>query len=481
MTKINNLVEDAYRRVEQEQQKVASDMYRLQFHLMPPVGLLNDPNGFIQIDEVYHVFYQWNPFETAHGAKFWGHFTSTDLVNWTTEPIALAPDQWYDKNGCYSGSAIEHDGKMYLFYTGNVKEDNGERSTYQCMAVSEDGISFEKKGPVIHLPKGYTAHFRDPKVWKSGNEWLMVLGAQNLKHEGEAVLYRSDNLFEWEFLGPAAGSQMNELEEFGYMWECPDLFQLDGHDVLIVSPQGLEPEGDHFHNLYQSGYFIGKLDPQTKRLQHGTFTELDRGFDFYAPQTTLDSEGRRLLIAWMGITDEMEKYQPTIEHNWIHALTIPRELKIVNNKIYQKPATELKALRKNEVRYKAVCLEAGIVKNFSDIQGDSLEMQLDFNDSIAGIFEMEIRDNIKISYHSTERLFTLERKNLKDGKKEFRRCALEKLHKLHIFLDTSSIEIFLNDGEEVCTARFFAKENDKCITFYSDQIETFDLSKWGLK
>lgn len=162
----HELIEKANQEVERNREMVESDPYRLRFHLMPPVGLLNDPNGFIQFKGVYHLFYQWNPFETAHGAKFWGHYTSKDFINWEHQPIALAPSEWYEKNGCYSGSAIENDGKMVLFYTGNVKDENGDRETYQCMAVSQDGITFEKKGPVIYLPEGYTAHFRDPKVWK---------------------------------------------------------------------------------------------------------------------------------------------------------------------------------------------------------------------------------------------------------------------------------------------------------------------------
>src|SRR5690606_39202751 len=170
---------------------VASDPYRLHYHLMPPVGLLNDPNGFVFYQGKYHMFYQWNPFKTEHGAKFWGHYVSDDLVHWEEAPYALAPDSWFDKDGCYSGSAIVHDDKMFLFYTGNVKDEEGNRESYQCVAVSEDGFTFEKKGPVIQVPPGYTAHFRDPKVLYRDNQWYMVLGAQTEAEQGEVVLYAS--------------------------------------------------------------------------------------------------------------------------------------------------------------------------------------------------------------------------------------------------------------------------------------------------
>lgn len=188
------------------------------------------------------------PFKTGHGAKLWGHYSSADLVNWRHEEIALTPSDWFDKNGCYSGSAIAENDVLHLFYTGNVRDGEGNRETYQCLAVSKDGISFEKQGVVARLPKGYTAHFRDPKVWKKNGSWYMVLGAQTENLEGRAVLFQSDNLKDWQFLGDITGSNTDQLGEFGYMWECPDMFELDGKDVLIVCPQGLEAE----EMLYQN-------------------------------------------------------------------------------------------------------------------------------------------------------------------------------------------------------------------------------------
>src|SRR5699024_7408058 len=115
--------------------KVENDRHRLRYHLMQPAGLLNDPKGQLHFQGAYHVFFQWNTFETRHGSKSWGHYVSKNLTDWTLEEAALVPDEWYDKDGCYSGSAVEHEGKMYLFYTGNVKNEQNERSTYQCLAV----------------------------------------------------------------------------------------------------------------------------------------------------------------------------------------------------------------------------------------------------------------------------------------------------------------------------------------------------------
>jgi beta-fructofuranosidase len=475
----HELINKANQEVERNREMVENDPYRLRFHLMPPVGLLNDPNGFIQFKGVYHLFYQWNPFETSHGAKFWGHFTSKDLINWEHQPIALAPSEWYEKNGCYSGSAIEHEGKMVLFYTGNVKDENGDRETYQCMAVSKDGITFDKKGPVIHLPEGYTAHFRDPKVWNKDNTWYMVLGAQDVDEQGKVVLYSSTDLKKWELLGPITGSFMNQLGPFGYMWECPDLFELDGKDVLLVSPQGLEPEGDLYQNIFQAGYFVGELDYKKASYQHGSFTELDRGFDFYAPQTTVDEKGRRLLFAWMGITDDHEKYQPTIEKGWIHAMTLPRVLTRKGEKVIQQPVEELQQLRRNEVSYNEVQLTTSNV-TLEEIKGEAVELHLDEMNCEGETFEINFRGGARFVYSPKVGKMSLHRENFKDGSLESRHSMIDALKKLHVFIDTSSIEIFVNDGEEVFTARYYPDAADKSLTFSADGLVQFDLKKWDL-
>lgn len=461
--------------VEESRSFIETDPHRLQYHLMPPAGLLNDPNGLIQFNGIYHVFFQWNPFETKHGKKSWGHYTSTDLVNWTLENAALMPDSWYDKDGCYSGSAVEHEGKLYLFYTGNVKNEQDERESYQCLAVSDDGMHFEKKGPVLDLPEGYTAHFRDPKVWKEEEYWLMVLGAQNKALHGEAVLARSLNLEDWEFMGPIAGSHMNGLGDFGFMWECPDLFSLDERDVLIVCPQGLKAEGDQYQNLYQAGYFLGDFDSAEAEFRHGSFQELDRGFDFYAPQTMMDDQGRRLLIGWMGMTDDHEQDQPTIQNNWIHALTIPRVLAVKDGKMIQSPPPKLQALRGEPAEYE-VTLEEGNV--FSETVGLSSEIVIDFTESVDDTFEMQIRNDIRITFENHR--FVVERNHFSGTGREQRAAALENLNKLHVFLDHSSIEIFINEGEEVFTCRYFPNPDDNGILLKAANKTVLEFQCWPL-
>ncbi|WJE15499.1 sucrose-6-phosphate hydrolase [Halobacillus sp. ACCC02827] len=464
--------------VEKHKDTVESDPYRLKYHHMPPVGLLNDPNGFIQWKGTYHLFYQWMPFDTGHGAKFWGHYASEDLVKWRHEPIALTPSDWFDKNGVYSGSAVVHDDELYLFYTGNVKDENDNREAYQCIAVSQDGVHFEKQGVAVNLPEGYTPHFRDPKVWKKADHWYMVIGAQSEDLQGKVVMFQSSDLKNWELMGPVTGSGEGTLGSFGYMWECPDLFALGGKDILIVSPQGLEPQGMNYANTYQSGYFAGALDYNTGKLEHEDFRELDRGFEFYAPQTTLDEQGRRLLFGWMGVPDQYEQAHPTIEYQWVHCMTLPRELTWNGTQIIQKPAEELKQMRGPVLLHSSITINND-QKAIRGIEGKSVEWNLEF-EKIEDQFAIELFQYASLSYK--DGVLTLSRPHLEDKTKtEFRRVALEQgLKSMRLYVDHSSLEVFINEGEEVMTSRIFPQPEEEHILFTSLGESTFSIEQWKL-
>ncbi|MEC3608031.1 sucrose-6-phosphate hydrolase [Bacillus glycinifermentans] len=471
------LREQAMKRVAAYENIVNQDPYRLHYHIMPPVGLLNDPNGFIQWKGTYHLFYQWMPFKTGHGAKCWGHYSSRDLVRWRHEEIALTPSDWYDRSGCYSGSAIAENDMLHVFYTGNVRDEEGNRETYQCHAVSKDGISFEKRGVVARLPEGYTAHFRDPKVWKKDGRWYMVLGAQTERLEGRAVLFTSQNLTEWSFLGDLTGSNTDQLGEFGYMWECPDIITLDGKDILIVCPQGLEAEGFRFQNVYQSGYFVGELDERKPALRHGDFEELDRGFDFYAPQTTKDESGRRILIGWMGVPDQDEQSQPTIPNEWVHCMTLPRELSLKKNRLVQKPVQELRTLRQEE---KNAHISLKQDTEMLDVKQPEKAEILLIPQYIEEGFDISFRGAARLIYSKTDGLLTLERNSYVDERTEARHCRVERLKDVNIFLDSSSIEVFVNGGEEVFTARYFPYPGNNRVSISVRKEIKAEVTSWTL-
>ena len=229
--------------------------YRQKYHIMPQIGWMNDPNGFIYYKGEYHLFYQYHPYSAVWGPMHWAHTKSSDLINWSNLDVAIAPDENYDMSGCFSGSAIEKDGKMYIMYTGHQDPGGFENlRQVQCIAISEDGVNFEKykNNPVIdtnQLPSDTIIQdFRDPKVFEKNGKYYSVIGSRYKDDCGQILLYSSSDLLDWKYEGVIARSN----GQFAKMWECPDLFELNGKDVLIMSPQFLEPRGNEYWNRHSN-------------------------------------------------------------------------------------------------------------------------------------------------------------------------------------------------------------------------------------
>lgn len=470
----NQWVKDG-QKISDKLQSTNHDPFRPAYHISPKFGLLNDPNGLIQFNGQYHVFYQYNPFACDHTQKFWGHYISDDLVHWREISPALAPNNSYDADGCYSGSAFVHNGELFLFYTGNLKHGINKqfRVSRQCLAKSKNGIDFEKIGIVINgQPEGYTAHFRDPKIWHSGSEWFAVIGGQTEQLQGQVLLYQSNNLVEWQFLGPIIGSGIPPLNDFGYMWECPDLFYLPPHWVMLASPQGLAPQGMKFQNIYQSGYLIGELNLEEPHFYASHFEELDRGFEFYAPQSFEDEQGRRIMLAWMGLPEE--NAQPTVEYGWIHQMTLPRELTIRDNKLHQMPVIELATLRQSHIAHKNITFKD--ILHLDDIVGDCYELRIQFDDLQSEV-SIKLRSNGKkqhtlLHIDPLQKIVTLDRTHSGRDVSGIRQCEVENVQSIDliIYMDKSSVEVFINQGSVVFSARIFPETQSTGIYFESKTL-----------
>ena len=421
------------------------------YHITPEYGFLNDPNGLTQFNGSYHVFYQWLPEVKAQGSKKWRHCISHDLVRWTDIGCALGPKEWFDKNGCYSGSGITDHEKCYLFYTGNVRDSQNNRQSYQCIAVSEDGETFKKEGPVIYLPDVYTPHFRDPKVWKYNNKWWIAVGAQTKDIKGNVALFSSDNLKNWDYIG----NMLDENFDWGYMCECPDIIKINGQDFLIVSRQK-ENDCRAISFSGNMNYDIGKftIDPSSKKL-------LDEGMDFYAPQSFQDNSGRYILFGWLGSGEiDYQMSQPCIEEGWLHSLTIPRELTIKNGILCQKPVEELKLLRKNEQYFEFSgnkCI---------DLNSTSAEILIE-NQYTQNI-SLCLGNTIKVNYSKEKRLLQVERKKWDYEGYDVKEKKINNLENIHIFIDQSTAEIFVNNGENVFTMKAYFYNNTE-FNIYSEQ------------
>lgn len=307
-------------------------------HLKAPDNWVNDPNGFIYYKGYYHLFYQYFPYGPRWGTMHWGHAVSRDLVTWEHRDLALYPTMREDRNGCFSGSAVEKDGKLYLIYTGVRYEVVNPEDPHTClddqfesaqlMISSEDGFHFDNENgkkviipPITDPAIGDRTHTRDPKVWKSGDHWYLVLGSTVGEKYGEVLFYRSDDLHTWTYVDKAFKGP-----EYGWMWECPDYFETKGGKVLILSAMGFLKNGEKEKN--QSICFHVEFDQSSCRIEiPDTYQFLDCGLDLYAPQTTLDAEGRRILSAWVRmpkVTDE----------GWIGMFCTPRVVEVRDGHIF---------------------------------------------------------------------------------------------------------------------------------------------------
>ena len=447
MTKEEYLQE--YLKYESMRQNVLQDKYRLQYHLMPPTGFLNDPNGLCQKDGIYHIYFQYTPFSTGWGTKFWGHYTSQDMLTFVEEEPFLYPDHQADKDGVYSGSAFVEDNQIHYFYTGNVKLLDRDDYDYICSGreqntihiVSQDGYHYNEKKVTLtndDYPSDMSKHVRDPKIFKKDGYYYMVLGGRTKDNQGCVLIYRSKDLEHFEYYNRIT------LPNFGYMWECPDLFELDGQLFLMTCPQGLKQQGYDYANVYQTGYFKVDYDFINNSYTLSQFHELDKGFDIYAPQSFLDEKGRRIQFGWFGIPDADYHNQPTVNHDWQHALTMPKVLTYQNGQIYQQPLEEMKQLRQD-------CL----ISTCQDIkQTDTIcyEMRIDFEKSKD--FNLQLRDDVFLTYQ--DHVLTLSLGESGCGRTK-RQVQLDEVNNLTIFSDTSSLEIFINDGQTVMTTRVYSE------------------------
>lgn len=449
------------------------------FHLAPPAGWMNDPNGLIYFNGRYHAFFQHHPASAYQGPMHWGHATSTDMLHWQHEPIALAPGDKNDRDGCFSGSAVDDDGVLSLIYTGHIcLDDRGNDSIIrevQCLATSHDGIHFEKQGCVLTPPEGIM-HFRDPKVWHEDGSWWMVIGARDASDNGQVLLYRGTSLRDWHLEHVLAHSAAGK----SYMWECPDFFRCGNFHWLMFSPQGMPPSGYRFRNLFQSGVLAGSWKPGSVFALKGGFEELDYGHDFYAPQSMLAEDGRRIIMAWMNMWDSPV---PTRSEAWAGCLTLPREVFERDGRLCQRPVREVESLRKKCQPLSPVRLQ-GLQLLTENVQAAELLVTWHTVDSHAEHYGVRLGDGLRLYVDNQAGRLVLWRYYPEEGLDGYRSVELPDTEylTLRIFLDRSSVEVFVNDGEATLSSRIYPQADSRQLSLYAahgDAILT-DGTLWML-
>lgn len=436
-----------------EQTADPGSRFRQKLHLMPPVGWLNDPNGLCQFQGIYHAFFQYSPFDVNGGVKMWGHAVSKDMIRWEYKDTALYPDQPFDCHGVYSGCALIDEGKMYLYYTGNVKLEDKEydyilegREGNTILTESRDGLNFGPKKLLMRngdYPSDLSCHVRDPKVWKEKGHYYMVQGVRTKDNAGQVQIFESDDRINWK-----PKKRISTSSPFGYMWECPDYFTVDGQNILSASVQGLTGGIWEERNVYQSGYFFVEGDIMTDSYL-SEYQLWDYGFDFYAPQSFQAEDGRIILLAWMGMPD-CEEYGniSTIREGWQHCFTFPRELYKKDGKICQRPVRELEQWKKAE-REERDYLSAEGAKVY-DIRVSGIK---------ANRFRAVLGEELLLEYK--EGYFRMEFENRDkegtSGGRGVRRSEVAVLRQVEILADVSSVEVFINDGELVFSTRYYPR------------------------
>ncbi|MBO4572676.1 MAG: glycoside hydrolase family 32 protein [Clostridia bacterium] len=334
------------------------------FHITGGTGWINDPNGLVYFNGEYHVFYQYYPYDTKWGPMHWGHAVSFDLTNWKRLPIALAPGGEGDKDGCFSGTAIVAFNKLYLMYTGFEENGGGENvRQVQCLAESEDGVNFFKRGVVIgsdDLPEDFMpCDFRDPHVFCHDGIFYCLVAAKKKGGRGRLLLYRSDDLFKWTFLSDALG-----FDSDGIMFECPNYIEKLG--LIIVGDQLPPPKADGCLNVHSTRYFIGKMDFTAGKFIVESEGILDHGFDYYAPQSFACCP-EKILIGWLNMWD---RNVPSAKYGFAGMLTVPRKLSVNCGRLYQTPVVKTSKVYETSVGKK---LADNAIIGVIEIKADDLE------------------------------------------------------------------------------------------------------------
>lgn len=473
---MKNITNSLIKAIQYEEIKLheGKDEERPFFHISAPVGWLNDPNGFSVFRGEYHLFYQYHPYATEWGPMHWGHMKTRDFIKWTRLPVALAPDQTYDKDGCFSGSAIEFDNKHILAYTSvtdDVTDDGVHRIRQTQSLAIGDGLTYTKlpENPVITgeiLGESCSKEdFRDPKLFFQDGFFYMLTANRSVDSSGQLLLFQSKDLVSWCNLGAIEQPE----RKLGKMWECPDLFKLGEQTVLLASIQEMEAEGLEFHSGNNTLYFFGDFkENKFRRKKTGV---LDYGLDFYAAQTIRALDGRRIMIAWMQSWDT--RLLP--EHlKWNGMMTLPRELSLNGGRLCQKPVHEIENYWGKEVHYQNQYIEK--LQQYPEIQGRSFDLTVTILGGSYRYIEIRLakKENkyLSILYLPELNILRIDRKFtalIRDYVTE--RCIdlepVENKVTLRILMDRYSVEVFANHGEKVMTMLYHMDSEAKDIEFYS--------------
>ena len=404
--------------------------FRQKYHMMPPVGWMNDPNGLIKFNGRYHLFYQFNPYAAHPGVMLWGHFISDDLIGYSDKGAAIVPDK--EHVSIFSGGATEYGEKLAAVYTEHY-ECGGDRREEVYMALSSDGMNFSKGVRILDnddLPEDISrSDFRDPFPVKTDDGYYVFVGGKLVKeNKGIIVVLGGSGLEKLEYkftIGP--------FYELGDMGECPSYCRVDGKDVIAVSGCNVPPRGNDFKNINSSVFIIGEIDFERGSMRVDSIREIDKGDSFYAPQFIAGIK-KPVILGWLEMWGK-RYLTHELGHGWAGSFTIPREISIRGDEVFQSPVSSLeKYCVPAAAATPCMSLEAELGTGGEIIisgKGGSVRIGND-----CGIFlDTTLADKLNGCVRHT------------DG--SYERCNVR------ILTDVSGIELFIDGGKETISSRMY--------------------------
>ena len=456
------------------------------FHIASNGGWINDPNGLCFYKGRWHVFYQLHPYGTQWGPMHWGHVSSTDMLNWKREPIMFAPTLEEEKDGVFSGSAvIGDDGKLKFYYTGhrwaNGHDNTGGDWQVQMTALPDNDelTSATKQGMIIDCPTDKVDHhYRDPKVWKTGDTWYMTFGVSSADKRGQMWLFSSKDMVRWEY----ERVLFQHPDPDVFMLECPDFFPIkdkDGNEKWVIgfSAMGSKPSGFMNRNVNNAGYMIGTWEPGGEFKPETEFRLWDCGHNYYAPQS-FNVDGRQIVYGWMS---PFVQPTPMEDDGWCGQLTLPREITLGDDgDVVTAPVAEMEGLREDTLDHGSITLDMdGEQVIADDAEAVEIEMTIDLAASTAEraclkIHATEDGAYTYVAYDDQIGRVVVDRQAMANGDRGYRAAPLTDTElasgklDLRVFVDRGSVEVYVNGGHQVLSSYSYAAEGPRAIKLVAE-------------